>query len=69
MTAHILVPALDEERPATLSPRIVTGMLKKQLGFSGVVVTDDIEMGAISAHVRHRGGDAARASRPGATPC
>ena len=49
MTAHILVPALDEERPATLSPRIVDGLLKKQLGFGGLVVTDDLEMKAISA--------------------
>ncbi len=49
MTAHILIPALDEERPATLSPRIVDGLLKKKLGFDGLVVTDDLEMKAISA--------------------
>lgn len=49
MTAHILAPALDEDRPATLSPRIVDGILKKQLGFEGVVFTDDLEMKAISA--------------------
>jgi beta-N-acetylhexosaminidase len=49
MTAHILIPALDAERPATLSPRIVDGMLKKKLGFDGVVFTDDLEMRAISA--------------------
>ena len=49
MTAHILVPAIDEERPGTLSPAIVTGLLKQKLGFPGVVFTDDIGMKAISA--------------------
>ena len=49
MTAHILVPALDEERPATLSPAIVGGMLKTRLGFEGMVLSDDLEMKAISA--------------------
>jgi beta-N-acetylhexosaminidase len=49
MTAHLLVPALDEERPGTLSPAIVTGLLKQKLGFEGVVFTDDIGMKAISA--------------------
>ena len=48
MTAHILVPALDNERPGTLSPTIVTDVLKGKLGFSGVVFTDDIGMKAIS---------------------
>ena len=48
MTAHILIPALDEERPATLSPRIVDGMLKRELGYRGLVLTDDLEMKAIS---------------------
>lgn len=47
MTAHILIPSLDEERPATLSPRIIA-MAKQQLGFPGVVFTDDLEMKAIS---------------------
>lgn len=49
MTAHILVPAFDEERPATLSPAIVDGLLKKKLGFEGLVLSDDLEMRAISA--------------------
>jgi beta-N-acetylhexosaminidase len=48
MTAHILIPALDDERPATLSPRIVDQMLKRDLGYTGLVVTDDLEMRAIS---------------------
>ena len=48
MTAHVLVPALDEERPATLSPVIVEGMLKQTLGHRGIVFTDDMGMKAIS---------------------
>lgn len=49
MTAHILIPALDEERPATLSPAIVDGLLKKSLGYTGLVLSDDLEMRAIGA--------------------
>jgi beta-N-acetylhexosaminidase len=49
MTAHILVPAIDDQRPGTLSPAIVTGLLKEKLGFQGMVFTDDIGMKAISA--------------------
>jgi beta-N-acetylhexosaminidase len=48
MTAHILIPALDEERPATLSPHIVDSLLKKQLGYQGLVFSDDLGMRAIS---------------------
>ncbi|MEI6244610.1 MAG: beta-N-acetylhexosaminidase [Acidobacteriota bacterium] len=48
MTAHVLVPALDEERPATLSPVIVDGLLKKTLGHTGIVFSDDMGMKAIS---------------------
>jgi beta-N-acetylhexosaminidase len=49
MTAHILIPAYDETRPATLSPAIVDGLLKKHLGYDGLVLSDDLEMKAISA--------------------
>ena len=49
MTAHILIPSLDGEWPATLSSRIVDGILKQQLGYSGLVLSDDLEMRAISA--------------------
>ena len=48
MTAHILMPALDEQVPATLSPAVVDGLLKKKLGFPGLVLSDDLEMKAIS---------------------
>lgn len=48
MTAHVLVPSLDEEKPATLSQRIVQGMLRDELGFQGVILSDDLEMKAIA---------------------
>jgi beta-N-acetylhexosaminidase len=53
MTAHILIPALDAERPATLSPAIVDGLLKKRLGYAGLVLSDDLEMKAISGRYGH----------------
>jgi beta-N-acetylhexosaminidase len=49
MTAHVFIPALDEERPATLSKRIVTGLLREELGFEGVILSDDLEMKALAA--------------------
>ncbi|MEU2393083.1 glycoside hydrolase family 3 protein [Streptomyces sp. NPDC007369] len=48
MSAHILVPALDPVRPATLSPQILTGLLRKELGYEGLIVTDGMEMNAIA---------------------
>jgi beta-N-acetylhexosaminidase len=48
MTAHVLYPALDPQWPATLSEKIITGLLRQQLGFSGVLFSDDMEMLAIS---------------------
>jgi beta-N-acetylhexosaminidase len=49
MTAHVLVPSLDEVNPATLSRRIVYGLLREELGFEGVIVSDDLEMKAVAA--------------------
>ncbi|MER5934285.1 glycoside hydrolase family 3 protein [Streptomyces sp. NPDC002054] len=48
MSAHILVPSLDPTRPATLSPQILTGLLRKELGYEGLIVTDGMEMNAIA---------------------
>lgn len=49
MSAHIAFPALtgDSMRPATLSPKILTGLLQHDLGFHGLIVTDALRMGAI----------------------
>ncbi|WP_328861699.1 glycoside hydrolase family 3 protein [Streptomyces sp. NBC_00306] len=49
MSAHILLPALDPNRPATLSPQILTGLLREELGFQGLIVTDGMEMNAIAS--------------------
>jgi beta-N-acetylhexosaminidase len=49
MTAHVLLPSIDEQMPATLSRPIVDGILKRELGYDGLVVSDDLEMKAISA--------------------
>ncbi len=50
MTAHVMYPALDPSLPATLSPEIVNDMLRSELGYNGVVITDDLDMGAITNH-------------------
>ena len=48
MTAHILFPRHDPDVPATMSREILTGLLRERLGFQGLIVTDGIDMGAIS---------------------
>jgi len=49
MTGHIAVPALaPPDVPATLAPQILTDLLRKQLGFQGLVITDALEMGGIA---------------------
>jgi beta-N-acetylhexosaminidase len=48
MTAHVRVTSIDEERPATTSPRIVQRILREELGFDGVIVSDDLGMKAIA---------------------
>ncbi|HEY6187234.1 MAG TPA: glycoside hydrolase family 3 N-terminal domain-containing protein [Pyrinomonadaceae bacterium] len=52
MTAHINVPALDHEakeaRPATLSPALVDGILRREFGFDGLIFTDALSMGAVA---------------------
>lgn len=50
MTSHICYPQLDAEYPATLSPLILTQLLRQQLGFDGVVLTDSMNMGAMRRH-------------------
>ncbi len=48
MTAHVVFPAWDKDHPATLSGAIIRGILRDELGFSGLVVSDDLEMKAVS---------------------
>src|SRR5207248_98146 len=59
MTGHLSVPALesDPNTPATLSPKILQGRLRKELGYQGLIVTDAMDMGGIT--VRYAPGEAA----------
>lgn len=50
MVAHILLPKIDPQYPSSMSKEIITGMLRDQLGFDGVVMTDDMTMKAITNH-------------------
>ena len=51
MTCHVLVPAVDEDLPATLSPNVVQRLLRGELGYEGLVFTDDMEMKAVAARM------------------
>jgi len=44
----VLVPSLDAEKPATLSPTIVRGLLREEIGYDGVILSDDLEMEALA---------------------
>jgi beta-N-acetylhexosaminidase len=48
MTAHIVYPAFDPVRPATLSPLIIQHVIRQRIGFQGVLVTDDLAMKALA---------------------
>lgn len=48
MTAHVFNSQLDPDYPATLSKAVITGILREQLGYDGVVISDDMQMGAIA---------------------
>ena len=50
MVGHILLAQVDPDRPASLSHEVVTDLLREELGFDGVVVTDDLTMGAVTQH-------------------
>ena len=54
MTAHILLPQLDPDRPASISPVVLQELLRRQLRFDGVILADDLGMGAIAKALRPR---------------
>ncbi len=77
MVAHILFPALDKNRPSSLSKEVMTGVLRSELKFDGVIITDDLVMGAITERyglaqaaglALENGADMAMFSTPGAYP-
>lgn len=47
MTAHVMFPALDDRLPATMSRAILHGLLREKMGYTGVIVSDDMEMKAV----------------------
>jgi beta-N-acetylhexosaminidase len=64
MPGHLLCPALDPQLPATLSPAILQGLLRKDLGFDGCVISDDLAMAALNqwGSIEERGVAAMKAS-------
>jgi beta-N-acetylhexosaminidase len=61
MVGHIALPAWDNTRhvcgvyrPASISPKLVTGLLREELGFQGLIVTDDMNMGGVAGYARRR---------------
>jgi beta-N-acetylhexosaminidase len=62
MTAHVLYTAWDKENPATLSPFVIKEIIRSRIGFDGLLLTDDIDMEALSGSVPER---AARALAAG----
>ena len=50
MTAHVVFTALDKNHPATLSTEVIPRLLRDELHFDGVVISDDLEMAAVAAH-------------------
>ena len=52
MTAHILIPKIDSVFPASLSPELLQSILRKQLAFDGIILADDLGMGAIARHYK-----------------
>ena len=55
MTAHVVYPAWDPDRPATLSPTVIGEVIRGAIGFDGLLLTDDIGMGALSGPLADRG--------------
>lgn len=61
MTAHVLYTALDPDRPATLSPRVIADVIRAGIGFDGVLLSDDLSMAALGGKIEARAGDALKA--------
>lgn len=61
MTAHVLYTAIDPDRPATLSPRVIAEAIRAGIGFDGVLLSDDLSMAALGGKIEARAGDALKA--------
>ena len=54
MTAHLLYPAWDDQRPASLSPVVIGDIIRRRIGFDGLLMSDDLAMGALTGSPRER---------------
>jgi beta-N-acetylhexosaminidase len=54
MSAHVVYPAIDPERPATTSPIVIPEIIRKKIGFDGLLLSDDVSMEALSGTLRQR---------------
>src|SRR5262249_29144853 len=54
MTAHVVFAAIDAAAPATLSPTIIGDVIRHEIGFDGVLISDDVSMGALAGDFRAR---------------
>lgn len=61
MTAHVLYTAIDPDRPATLSPRVIADVIRAGIGFDGVLLCDDLSMAALGGKIEMRARDALQA--------
>jgi beta-N-acetylhexosaminidase len=69
ISAHVLYSALDSERPATLSPGIIEGVIRGEIGFAGPLLTDDLSMGALGGSLGERAATARAAGCDIAVHC
>ena len=58
MTCHVVFTAWDADRPATLSPLVIDGIIRQRIGFHGLLLSDDLDMEALSGDVPSRAADA-----------
>jgi len=54
MTAHVVYEAIDAQRPATISPKVIRDVIRGEIGFEGLLLTDDISMQALSGSIGAR---------------
>jgi beta-N-acetylhexosaminidase len=69
MTAHLLFSALDAEQPATTSPRVIADIIRGEIGFDGLLFSDDLSMQALAGSLRDRAGRALAAGCDVALHC
>jgi len=69
MTCHVVFTAIDGDRPATLSSTVISSVIREQIGFDGLLLTDDLSMNALSGEVYQRAVNAVEAGCDVAVHC